>query len=82
MQFSLKKTQGATNQVETKIFVGKVFLNISDSELLFALSAKQPPRLEEDELLEMQEETTLVKVKTGLQFDGLEFDFKFGAKGL
>jgi len=45
VQFSLAKTtsQKEGTKTETKVFVGKVFLNLGDSEILLLLSLKAPP---------------------------------------
>ena len=45
-----KQRQGvAQAQAETKVFIGKVFVNVTESELLLALSLKGPPSVARDE---------------------------------
>lgn len=39
----------AQAQAETKVFIGKVFVNVTESELLLALSLKGPPSVARDE---------------------------------
>ena len=55
---------------ETKVFVGKIFLNIADPEILFLLSLKLPPKQGEDSSAAVSQETNsesqTLKNKIGL----------------
>ena len=89
VQFNFSKKMvpygSASNLTETKICVGKVFLELSDSEVLLALTLKKPPTLKKEMPTQQsvpRSDTNSNKQKTCLKFDGLEFDFKFGSTGL